>query len=457
MEQTGCLVDFDHLVDLERRLEKEKLEIIDKIVQEKGWSPNLRSPKQMSDFLFNSEEEGGLGLPTDGIEQGVNGAYSTAEKVIRHFGGKNEIVKLILDYRSIEVVDRSFCKKLIKIAQTDGKVRTGFSQTRTVTSRLNSSGKINMQNLPKEKGMIRKAFIAKLKDDSESDLVLCVADQSQFELRVAAHLSKEPTLMAIYNAGETCTCIQYLQGHECDNKNPNIKCGWSGLLSPEKEKKCPKCGSKAKWLERCKDIDVHVRTSEEVGVDRQLAKILNFSLLYRVGPEKFAIQAGLLNSDGSPKKEYAKEIMDKWMSVYWGIPEWQYLEEIRLRQNKWIGYSATGRQRRLDQERKFNEYGAVTQYLNFIVQGLCADILKLGSIKIYNEREKRIANSQPAERKLWKQFKFLVQVHDEVVWQAPKQLIPELGFIRKEMEGVAKLAVPLQFKPKYGNDWETAR
>jgi hypothetical protein len=136
METTGCLIDWEHLVNLERKLEDKKSEILKKIVTSAGWAPNLRSPAQVSDFLFNSPEDGGLGLPTDGIEQSVSGIYSTAEKVIKHFGRKNDLVKALLEYRSLEVIDRSFCKKLIKIAQTEGRVFTGFNQTSTVTGRL---------------------------------------------------------------------------------------------------------------------------------------------------------------------------------------------------------------------------------------------------------------------------------------------------------------------------------
>src|SRR5581483_7834252 len=207
---TGCLIDFEHLQQLERKLEDKKAGLLKKIIKSAGWAPNLRSPSQVSDFLYNPPEEGGLGLPTDGLEQKENGDYTTSEKVIKHFGRKNELVKALLDYRSLEVIDRSFCKKLIKIALTEGRVFTGFNQTGTQTGRLSSSRPINLQNQPRDKGMIRKAFVARLPKDTQSDLVLLDGDFSQVELRLAAHLANEPSLLEVYNSGGKCACDRFL-------------------------------------------------------------------------------------------------------------------------------------------------------------------------------------------------------------------------------------------------------
>lgn len=460
METTGCLIDWEHLVELEERLETRKREIVAEIIDKAGWAPNLRSPKQVSDFLFNSPEDGGLGLPTDGLEQGIEGDYSTSEKVIKHFGRKNDLVKKLLTYRSLEVIDRSFCKKLIKIAQEETRVYTGFHQTGTKTGRLSSSKPINLMNQPRSKEYsIRKSFCARLHHDTASDLVILDGDYGQLELRLIAHTAQDPSLLEVYNSGGVCKCDRFLQGYECENPDRAANCKWEGLLTPEQEKKCPKCGSTTvKWQERCRHVDVHQRTSEDVGVPRNpLSKNLNFGCAYRIGAPKFVVTADLYDEDGNPKIRFARDIIDKWMDTYWRIPQWHYEVEEKLKRNNWIAYSATGRRRRLDDEKKFNEYGAVTQAINFEIQGLGADLIKLGMIRVYEEREKKIANAPPEAKKLWKRFKFLIQVHDECLWECPKAIESEaMQMIKSIMEGVAKLRCPLVFSLRAGANWAVA-
>lgn len=459
METSGCLIDWEHLVELERRLEKEKSEIVTEIVNKAGWAPNLRSPKQVSDFLFNPPEEGGLGLPTEGLEQGVDGDYSTSEKVIKHFGRKNGLVQKLLDYRSLEVIDRSFCKKLIKIAQEEGRVYAGFNQTGTVIGRLSSSKPINMQNQPREKNMIRKAYCACLPndtDESRRDLLLFDADYGQVELRMAAHLAREHNMLDVYNAGKVCPqgCERFIAGYECKIKG----CKWEGLIK-NGQKICGKCGSdKVEWQERCRHIDLHQRTSEDVGVVRNpLAKNLNFGLLYRMGGPKFVIYADLYDDDGQPKTAYARELIDKWHEAYPGIAPWHWEVEEELKRNNWIAYTLCGRRRRLDEEKRFNEFKAITQAIQFKVSGSCQDIIKLAMIRIYEERNARRAKAGPAEKKLWDRVRFLIQVHDEIMLEGPSALRDELvALIKDKMENVAKLRVPLVASVKVGRTWEDA-
>jgi DNA polymerase I-like protein with 3'-5' exonuclease and polymerase domains len=137
MELQGCLIDWEWLVEVQQRIEKDKLRILEEIQKQAGWAPNLRSPKQVSDFLYAAKEDGGLGLPTKDIEYNDESeSYSTADKAIAHFGKKVPVVKLLLDYRSLEVIDRSFCQKLIGIAQDEVRVFARFRQTGTVIGRL---------------------------------------------------------------------------------------------------------------------------------------------------------------------------------------------------------------------------------------------------------------------------------------------------------------------------------
>lgn len=317
--------------------------------------------------------------PMTYISDGFVSHNSTSTAVIKHFGRKNSLVKKLLLYRSLEVIDRSFCKKLIKIAQEETRVRTGFNQTGTKTGRISSSRPINLMNQPRSKEYsIRKAFCAKLPNESP-DLIILDADFSQLELRLVAHASQDPSLLEVYNSGGVCKCDRFLQGYECENPDRNTNCKWEGLIPPDKEKKCPNCGTGAiKWQERCRHTDVHQRTSEDVGVPRNpLSKNLNFGTVYRIGAPKFVATADLYDDEGNPRIQYARELIDKWMDTYWRIPQWHYEVEQKLKKNNWIAYSLTGRRRRLDDEKKFNEYGAVTQAINFEIQGC-----QIGSSKI---------------------------------------------------------------------------
>lgn len=542
--------------------------------------------------------------PMTYISDGFVSHNSTSEKVIKHFGRKNDLVQKLLDYRSLEVIDRSFCKKLIKIAlEDDGRVHAGFNQTGTVTGRLscvaagtyveiargslenpisikiedvkpgdlaytydynlnltiakvnnvwktghrkvirlhwrgtgqhtsghldltpehpvrlvtncyikaeqlipddtvmalgkdiysdnnhaitkvevledsvdvydleiegthnfianeicvhNSSKPVNLMNQPREKNMIRKAFVARLPQDSSSDLVLLDGDYGQIELRLASHFACEKNMLDVYNSGTACPlgCERYIAGYECKVKT----CKWEGLIK-NGDKKCGKCGSpNVSWQERCRHIDLHQRTSEDVGVVRNpLAKNLNFGLLYRMGGPKFVIYANLYDEDGLPQTQYANELVAKWHEAYPGIVPWHYIVEDKLRRDNWIAYTIAGRRRRLDQEKAFNEYRAITQAINFVIQGSAQDIIKLGMIQVYEEREARIAKAAPAERKIWERFKFIIQVHDEVVWEVPLSIADEVRvMIKHKMENVAKLRVPLVFSIKQGNNWEDA-
>jgi len=460
MEVTGVAISFSWYADLRKRLDKEKNEMLAEIIQQAGWAPNLRSPKQVSEFLYGSPEEGGLGLPTEGLEQNeVTGAYSTSEAVIKHFGRKNRLVRLLLDYRSLEVIDRSFCKKLMDISQATTRIYTNFHQTGTVTSRLSSSRPINLQNFPRDKNLIRRGVVAKLPEDKNSRLVLLDGDFSQIELRLAGHYSCDKNLLEVYTSTGTCQCDRFLQGYECSNPDKSAKCKWEGLIPPTSPKICPSCKSdKVTWQERCRHVDIHQRTAEDVGVPRNpLAKNCNFSMLYRVGAPKFAVTADLYTPDGEMDINYARELIDKWMNVYSGIPQWHWRVEEEIRKNNWRVTDILGRIRRLDDEKKFNEYSAITQGINFKIQATAQELIKLGMLRTYDERNKKIANSQPEERKLWETFKFIAQVHDEVLFQVDERIVDEAKVMVKNiMENIVKLRCKLIFSIKFGENWENA-
>lgn len=463
MEITGCFIDWQWLVKVQERLEKEKEEIIAEIKEKAGWVPNLRSPKQVSDFIYNPPEKGGLGVPTEGVAYNQElDQYETGDKAINHHKHKYPLVEKLLKYRSLGVLESSFCQKLIGIAQAEGRVYARFRQTGTVIGRLSSADPVNLMNQPRDKELIRKAFCAHLEDDWDPerlDLCLIDADYGQMELRMAAHLANEPNMVEVYLNTKGCAngdggkpCERYLY-HECKS------CGACVLPAiKDGQNVCGKCQSPDILHQaRCRHVDLHQRTSEDVKVKRNpLAKNMNFGLLYRMGAPKFCIYAGLFDDDGKPRIEYGEELITKWHEAYPGIAAWHEREIHDLLKNNYIAYSLTRRRRRLDVEYKKNDFRAGTQAIQFRVSGSCQDIIKLAMIKIYTARNEKVLKSGPAEAKLWSRFKFMIQVHDELVFECPKAIKEEARLlVKNSMEGAAVgLRVPFVADARTGRTWD---
>ena len=474
MEIQGCLIDWEWLVQVEQRLESEKLAIMEEIQKLAGWAPNLRSPKQVSDFLYKPKEEGGLGLSTDNLDDTYNetaDSYSTADKAIAHFGKKEPVVKLLLDYRSKEVISRSFSQKLIVIAQDEGRVHARFRQTGTKIGRLSCADPVNLMNQPREKNLIRKSFCAKLPNDTDSDsskLIMLDADYSQMELRMAAHLSQEKGMLEVFRNTAGCKNGKDgdgIAGGPCD-RYMHFKCfadGCGKIGIPKTEHGIASCGScnspKVEHQKRCRHVDLHQRTAEDVNVKRDpLAKNSNFGLLYEMGALKFAIYCDLYDDAGHPRVDYARELIEKWHEAYPGIKPWHKIVIEKLLKNHLVAYNLIRRRRRLDDDYRLSDHRAGRQAIQFEVSGSCQEIIKLAMIRIYEERNRRISSTGPAESKLWEQFRFLIQVHDELVLQGREELREEMmSIIKTYMEGAAKnLSVPFLVDVRSGVNWEAA-
>lgn len=263
MEQTGVRLDWKHLKKvagvLNDAMKEVYAEISEVVKGQLGWETdyNPNSAPQTSDLLFNPPEMGGLGLPTEGLViSPKSGKYPTGEKVIKHFAPKHPVVNLLLRWRSLDTLRANFADKLYEIGKKQGRVYAKFNQTGTVIGRLSSSDPVNLMNQPRAKnlekingdkdtGFIRYAFCSHTPEE-ESDLLLFGADYGQIELRVAAHLANEPTMLAVYN-NPTCDCEAYKASYEKDPEEP-----------------------------RCEHVDLHTRTAVAVDVPRNpLAKCLD--------------------------------------------------------------------------------------------------------------------------------------------------------------------------------------
>jgi DNA polymerase-1 len=321
MEWTGICIDTDYLKNLSEEL-TDKLKIIEKEAYEAaGKEFNLRSPKQVSDLLFDT-----LKLPTvRKTKTGYSTDAATLEKLQANHPTK--VVEAILDYRTLDKLNSTYVDALPKLVhpQTQ-RVHTDFNQAVTSTGRLSSSHP-NLQNIPirtEFSRQIRKAFIP------ESGWTLVSADYSQIELRILAHLSEDSTLVEAYN--------NYHDIHKVT----------------------------AQLLFNRQEI-----TPEE----RRLGKVINFGVVYGMGAQRFAREMGVSTAEG---KAFIDRFYDQYPKVF------EYLEKTKQGARK-EGFVETiwGRRRYFDfgQSGK-REDELLRAAANAPIQGSSADLIKMAMVKL---------------------------------------------------------------------------
>ena len=351
-------------------------------------------------FNINSPKQLGVilfeKLGLDPIKKTKTG-YSTAADVLEKLQSAHPIIEQILHYRQLGKLQSTYIEGLLKeIHADDGKVHTRFQQALTSTGRLSSTNP-NLQNIPirlEEGRKIRQAFVP-----SHKDWVLFAADYSQIELRVLAHMSNDPALIDAFQQG----------------------------------------------------MDIHTRTAMDVfhvtadEVDstmRRAAKAVNFGIVYGIS------DYGLSQNLNITRKEAAHFIAN-YLESFPGVQ--QYMENI-VQQAKLTGYVTTilNRRRYLPDitSSNFNLRSfAERTAMNTPIQGSAADIIKKAMIDM---------DARLKEEKL--QTKLLLQVHDELIFEAPKDEVAILTRIVPEvMENAIQLAVPLKVDFNYGDTWYDAK
>lgn len=319
--------------------------------------------------------------------------YSTAVSVLEKLRGMSPIIDNILLYRQLAKLQSTYVEGLLKVIASDGKVHTRYTQTLTATGRL-SSVDPNLQNIPvrlEEGRKIRQAFVP-----SHPDWEIFASDYSQIELRVLAHIS-----------------------------------GDEGMQQAFRE-----------------DRDIHANTAMQIfGLDdpsqvtpnmRRQAKAVNFGIVYGIS------DFGLAQSINSTRKQ-AKEFMEAYFASFPGVH--RYMQEI-VEQAKEQGYVETlfHRRRYLDDinSRNYNLRSfAERTAMNTPIQGSAADIIKVAMI-----------NMQKMLQKEGLQAKMLLQVHDELIFEAPKDEIAKLAqLVPQVMDSAVSLAVPLKVESASGKTW----
>lgn len=351
-------------------------------------------------FNINSPKQLGvilfdkLGLPV--IKKTKTG-YSTAADVLEKLKPSHTIIEHILLYRQLGKLQSTYIEGLLKeIHPEDSKVHTRFQQALTATGRLSSTDP-NLQNIPirlEEGRKIRQAFVP-----SKEGWLLFAADYSQIELRVLAHMSEDQTLVEAFREG----------------------------------------------------MDIHTRTAMDVfhvsedEVDsnmRRAAKAVNFGIVYGIS------DYGLSQNLDITRKE-AATFIEKYFASFPGVK--QYMDDI-VQDAKLNGYVTTilNRRRYLPDitSSNFNLRSfAERTAMNTPIQGSAADIIKKAMI----DMDARLKKEQM-------QAKLLLQVHDELIFEAPKEEIALLEKIVPEvMENAIELAVPLKVDFNSGSTWYEAK
>jgi len=404
MENHGIRIDSEYLKTLSQQLEIDLAGIETAAYDAAGESFNLGSPKQLGEILFEK-----LGLNRKKSRKTKTG-YSTDHATLEKLQGDHPIIDYILEHRTLAKLKSTYVDALPALVnpQTQ-RIHTDFNQAVTATGRLSSSNP-NLQNIPIRSTFsrqIRQAFIP------QENWILVSADYSQIELRILAHLSQEPVLLQAYGDRQDVHAVT------------------------------------AKLLLGKEDI---------TPAERNLGKTINFGVIYGMGSQRFAREAGVSALEG-------REFIDRYRRTYAQV--FDYLETMKLEAIA-KGYVTTilGRRRyfefvteSLRQLRgceitainleNVNMNYADAQLLrsaaNAPIQGSSADIIKVAMVKL-----------APLLKPY--QCRMLLQVHDELIFEMPPEEWDELEpLIQQTMESAVKLSLPLVVDVHQGKNWMEAK
>ncbi len=384
METNGILLDIALLREMSMEMGRELLRLERGIYGSVGHQFNINSPQQLGKVLFED-----LKLPQS---RRTKTGYSTEASVMEALRGIHPVIELILQYRQLSKLKSTYVDALpVLVNHRTGRVHTTFNQTGTTTGRLSSSDP-NLQNIPIRSELgnkIRKAIIA------PPGAHLLSADYSQIDLRVLAHLSQDPGLIAAF----------------------------------------------------ARDEDVHATTASKlfgIPVDevssemRRNAKTVNFGVIY--GMSDYGLEQATKLS-----REEAAQFIALYFEEYPKVKE--YLESTKEQARK-LGYVQTvlGRRRFVPEVRSANRMvreAAQRMAINAPVQGSSADIIKIAMIGVYGKMQNRRLKS-----------KMLLQIHDELLFEVPESEVAEMkALVREIMPHAFELRVPVKIDTKLGRNW----
>jgi DNA polymerase-1 len=385
METEGVAIDVPYLKKMQDELGLQLATLESQIEELAGQKFNVNAPQQLAKVLFED-----LRLP---VGKRTKTGYSTDADTLESLREKHDIVPAILEHRQLSKLKSTYVDALPQIVDPlSGRVHTSFGQASTATGRLASSNP-NLMNIPirTELGQrIRRAFKA-----GRPDHVMVSADYSQIELRIAAHLSGDPKLLEAFAAGQ----------------------------------------------------DIHTATAsavfkvpfESVTPDqRRLAKVANFGSIYGQGEYGLSQQLGITG-------DVAREFLGQYWSTYSHLRE--YLDEVRRKaREEGFVVSATGRRRAIPDLRSPNyqlRSAAERMAINFPMQSLAADIIKIAMVRLHREIE-----ADQIEGRM------LLQVHDELLFEVPRAEVDQFAErVPRVMTGAYELETGIEVEMKVGPNW----
>lgn len=392
MEREGILLDVPFLKKLSDEAEKTIYSLTKEIHALAEEEFNINSPTQLREILFTK-----LGLKAEFAKKTKTG-FSTAAGELEKLLGQHPIVEKIMQYRELTKLQNTYLLSLPDMVNEKTKrIHTSYNQTIAATGRL-SSVDPNLQNIPvKGEGLgaeIRKAFVA------ADGYKLLSLDYSQIELRVVAHVAQDQEMLRTFNAGEdihTKTAV--------------------GIFGVEPDKVT-------------KDMRRH-------------AKTINFGILY--GLSAFGLSYRIQELDHVNAKEY----IEKYFQTYPGVKA--YIEAIKqeVHANGFVknGLGRTRKFPEIKSSQFFIRQAAERAAMNFPIQSLAADVIKIAMINIYKQLQETGGKGQADCR-------MLLQVHDELVFEVKADKVQHYtNLIRPLMENAIKLSVPVTVEAKAGDNW----
>ena len=321
--------------------------------------------------------------------------YSTDAKTLEGLRGAHPAVDGLLEYRQLAKLKSTYCDGLLKVIDADGRIRSTFNQTETRTGRI-SSTEPNLQNIPvrSELGRELRRFFA-----AKEGCVFCDADYSQIELRILAHMANDPAMLQAFQNGE----------------------------------------------------DIHTATASQVfGIPmpmvtplmRSHAKAVNFGIVYGIGAYSLSKDLGISFGE-------ARDYIQGYLNTYPQVA--RYMEQV-VEQSKETGWCETLLHRR----RYLPELSSSNAMLrafgervarNMPVQGTAADIIKIAMVRVWRRLKKEGLAA-----------KLILQVHDELIVEAPEQEAEYVcRILQEEMQGAVALQVQLPVEVNVGKSWYEAK
>ena len=387
MEQIGVLVDKAGIEQFNAMLTGKIAELQSRIYELAGEEFNINSPKQLGEILFVK-----LRIPT---KKKTKTGFSTNAEVLEGLADEYEIVRCILEYRTLAKLKSTYCEGLLKVIADDGRIHSCFNQTETRTGRI-SSTEPNLQNIPVRQELgreMRKFFKA-----ADGNL-LVDADYSQIELRVLADIANDQAMIDAFN----------------------------------------------------KDTDIHTVTASQVfhmpeklvtPLMRSRAKAVNFGIVYGIGAFSLSKDIGVTRAEAD---RYIKD----YLHLYAGVD--RYMKEV-VEQAKKDGYVKTLFARRRYLPELASSNGMLRAFgervaRNMPIQGTAADIIKIAMIRVYH----RLKDENM-------QAKLILQVHDELIVEAPEAEAQKAAqIVSEEMENACKMKVRLKSDANIGKTWYDAK